>query len=87
MTLMDKAFRIGLLLLGLGFLCVYAYYRSPSHAVPNHPRFVTNVGNYGNGHIVYLTDTQEGLVFYAERTGATDNEPLIWKTSQPQMKK
>jgi hypothetical protein len=91
MESVDKLFKIGLLLLGLGFLTAYAYYRNPSGVTPNlsagNSRYVLNVGNLGNGHIVYLVDTQEGTVFYAERTGANYDEPLAWKVSQPQPKR
>jgi hypothetical protein len=84
MTLIDKIFRIGLLVLAFGFLAVYAYYKNPAHAAPDHARYVVKVGPRANGHIVYLADTRDGIVFYAERTGATDDQPLTWKTSQPQ---
>lgn len=87
MNSLDKLFKIGLLVLGFGFLGAYAYSHVRPAPAPNpssNVRYVMNVGNYLNGHVVYLVDTQTGTVFYAEKTGVNmREESLTWRASQP----
>jgi len=88
MNSIDKIFRIGLLLLGFGFLNVYAHHLNKSSTYSNpsaSPRYVVNVGGVGNLHMVYLVDTQEGTVYYAQSTADTllNDKPLKWKVSNP----
>src|SRR5205807_195632 len=90
MSSFDKLFKIGLLILGFGLLAVYAYHRNVSDVAINESqshRFNLNVGNFGNSHVVYLTDTQEGTVYYAVSDADTllDNKTLQWKVSNPKV--
>lgn len=88
MNPVEKIFRIGLLLLGFGFLAVYAYQQVHDGKATHQPedgRYAVTVGNTGSLHTVYLVDTREGTIFYAVSTAEVlvRNQPLEWKVSRP----
>ena len=86
MNLVDKIFKIGVLVVAAGFLAVYGYSRRhPAHS--NQPpcgRYVLGVANgAGPYHTIYEVDTQEGTVYYADRSLLSRADPINWSATNP----
>ena len=86
MNLIDKIFKVGLLVVAFGFLGVYAYSRrQASHANQSLcGRYVVTVSaNASVFHTVYEVDTENGTVYYAARNLLHLDEPIQWRVTNP----
>ena len=83
----DHVFRLVFVALVVVFLYLcHSANASPKDATKETGRFELNVGPPGNGHVLYMLDRMTGAVYYAERTGANHQEPIIWQQSKPEGK-
>ena len=86
MTRFERFFKIALLVLGLGFLAVYAYQQHGASVARNlsvNPRYAMSVSD--SAHAVFLVDIKEGTVYYAftDPSDLYDKKPLKWQVSSP----
>ena len=68
--MIDKIFKIGLLLLGCGLIVAYIYVNAIS------PRYVVTVAGVGNLHVIYLVDTQKGTLYYTSPAIGTNRTAI-----------
>ena len=83
--MIDKIFKVGVLLVAVGFLFAYVYNRKPS-APPNNStctRYTVVAGNNSDIYTIYIVDTQEGMVYYGRADGTLRDHPLLWRISNP----
>jgi hypothetical protein len=88
MNSVDKIFKAGILIVAIGFLVVYAFSRRQSALTTPHlcGRYSLSISNStGPFYGIYMVDTQEGTVYYAERNLAPSRsaEPVTWRITKP----
>jgi hypothetical protein len=86
--MLDKIFKVGILLIGIGFLSTYIYHgRSASvgTTTPCNRYSLTTAGGERLFHTAYMLDTQDGTLYYAVATPNTivEGKPLQWKIANP----
>lgn len=87
MNSIDKIFKVGMLVVAIGFLVTYGYSRRQSALTNQHPcgRYSLSISNTSVFYGIYMVDTQEGTVYYAERSSAPSRsaEPVTWRFTNP----